>query len=267
MNWRRIRETLLWFKYDHSAALAKAAAADLPLRPPPSPIFLFADSQLLFCREDGLLLAERIRALVGKERARAAYLQASGGDDPHFFPVFKQAMELVGVEDHRLIHPASPPDEVAHLETADIIFLAGEDVAAGWQTFEESGLAGLVSRRYAEGAVVVGLSAGSTQLGRFGWREDRGEFSLFETISLVPFIVGVRGEACAWESLKRTVVEAGGSTHGIGIPAGGGIIYYADRSIESLRHTALEVSLVNNQIVCSQLPPGILWMAADTTVE
>ncbi len=209
-------------------------------------------------------LTERIRDLVGKERPRAAYLQASGRDDCGLFTACKEAMGLGGVEDCRMISPSLPRDELAYLETADIIFLAGEDVQAGWADFEASGLAGLISRRYNEGALLVGISAGSTQLGQYGWREDGDGYSIFETIRLVPFVVGVRGEACAWESLKKAVVASGGRTHGIGIPSGGGIMYHADRSIEALRLAAFELSLVNNQIVCNPLPPGILWEAADS---
>jgi hypothetical protein len=214
-----------------------------------------------------LLFTERIRGLTGKESPRAAYVQASGRDDGGLFTAFREAMGLGGIEDCRMIYPSLPVEEVAYLETAEIIFLAGEDVQAGWAEFEASGLAGLVSRRYYEGALLVGLSAGSTQLGEYGWREDGGGYSIFETIRLVPFIVDVRGEESAWESLKKAVAEAGGRTHGIGIPTGGGIMYHADRSVEALRHAAFELSLVNNQIVSNLLPPGILWEAADSTPD
>lgn len=242
------------------------------MNPSLRPIFLLADSQLLFAdsqqlhpRENGLLIADRIRCLIEHVRPRAAYIGASNQDDPDFFQIFEAAMSLAGIDDCRMIHSAVSEDEAAYLESADIICLAGGDVETGWRVFEQNGLAELIPRRYSEGAVLLGLSAGAVQCGQYGWREGGDEVSMFETLKLVPFIVGVHEEASGWDSLKKAVMAVGGRTHGIGIPSGGGLMLHSDRSIEPLRRAASEVSLVHNQIVCNPLPPGIQWEPRDTS--
>src|SRR5690349_25057971 len=110
-----------------------------------SPIFLFADSQLLFWREDGRLLIERVRT---GDRLKAAYVGASNGDDPDFYAIFVAAMEGVGVSDCRMIPSAVSEADLAFLNDADIILLAGGDVEVGWQTFLTNGLDRHIVRRY-----------------------------------------------------------------------------------------------------------------------
>ena len=91
------------------------------------PIFLLADSQLLFWREDGKPFLARVRALLDEDAettghgangggTKAAYLGASNGDAPEFYELFVAAMEQIGVADCRHI-PAKPSDE-------DMAFLA-----------------------------------------------------------------------------------------------------------------------------------------------
>src|SRR5258708_7389212 len=77
------------------------------------PIFLLADSQLLFWRDGDELFLGRVRALLAADdesagRApRAAYLGASNGDAPEFYQLFLAAMDQIEVRDCRQI-PAAP---------------------------------------------------------------------------------------------------------------------------------------------------------------
>ena len=62
------------------------------------PIYLLADSQLLFWRDrDGALLLDSSKTGVEAESASASYLGASNGDDPAYYTIFEAAMEIVGV--------------------------------------------------------------------------------------------------------------------------------------------------------------------------
>src|SRR5690242_5197749 len=129
-------------------------------------IFLLADSQLLFWREHGQLLLERVVKSRTRRRLRAAYIGASNGDDPDFYTIFVEAMEGVGISDCALISSSEP--DLTFLNDADIILLAGGDVELGWRTFVTNGLNHHLVRRHSEGATLIGISAGAVQLG-LGW--------------------------------------------------------------------------------------------------
>ena len=200
-------------------------------------IFLFADSQLLFWCENGKLLLERI---VTRDKLKAAYVGASNGDDPDFYAIFVAAMEGVGVFDCRMISSAFSEADLAFLNDADIILLAGGDVELGWRTFVTNGLDKHIVRRYFEGASLIGISAGAVQLGLCGLAADG---SLIETFKLVPFVIGAHEESNNWESTIELLRLSGSNTTAIGLPAGGGAIYHQNQTVEPLRHALVELSL------------------------
>jgi cyanophycinase-like exopeptidase len=203
-----------------------------------NPIFLLADSQLLFWRENGQLLLERLVKARTRDRLKAAYVGASNGDRPDFYSIFVSAMEGVGVFDCRMISAALSEAELAFLNDADIILLAGGDVEAGWRTFLANGLAHHILRRYFEGATLIGVSAGAVQLG-LGYLGADG--SLIETLKLVPFIIGAHEEADHWKTTKELLRLSAANTKAIGLLTGGGAIYHPDDTVEPLRHPLVEL--------------------------
>src|SRR4051812_31067057 len=100
------------------------------------PIFLLADSQLLFWRdEEGKRFLDRARALIDADAAgrapkdaTAAYIGASNGDLHEFYELFLGAMAEIGIRDCRQIFSQPNAEELAFLTEADIILLAGGDV-------------------------------------------------------------------------------------------------------------------------------------------
>ena len=193
------------------------------------PIFLLADSQLLFWRDNGQLLIES----VVKEKLKAAYIGASNGDDPNFYQIFVLAMEGVGVVDCRMIPSVVTEADLAFLNQADIILLAGGDVETGWRVFLNNGLSEHIVRRYFEGASLIGISAGAVQLGLCGLAADG---SLIETFKLVPFVIGAHEESDNWKTTTELLRLAGPGKTAIGLPTGGGAVYHHDHKVESLRH-------------------------------
>jgi cyanophycinase len=193
------------------------------------PIFLLADSQLLFWRESGQLLLERVVRDRMPDKLQAAYIGASNGDNPDFYAIFVSAMEGVGVIDCRMIPSVISEPDLAFLNHADIVLLAGGDVEAGWRVFLTNGLSEHVVRRYFEGASLIGVSAGAVQLGLCGLAADG---SIIETFELVPLIIGAHEESDNWKS-----------TTAIGLPTGGGAIYQPDHTIEPLRRPVVKLSL------------------------
>ncbi len=209
------------------------------------PIFLLADSQLLFWRdEEGRRFLDRARELIAAEepekQLKAAYLGASNGDAPEFYELFVGAMTEVGIENCRQI-PSQPTDEDrSFLEQADLILLAGGDVRRGWDVFVKNGLKDRLAARYYAGALMMGVSAGAVQLGLKGWEEDGS--GLFDTLSLVPFVVDVHDEP-SWSRLAAAVAKSGELARGFGVPTGGGALYHPDYSLEPVRHPLTEMQL------------------------
>jgi hypothetical protein len=223
------------------------------------PIFLLADSQLLFWRDEDGLFLQRARTLLDEDEEsagrarRGAYLGASNGDAPEFYDLFVAAMDQIGIRDCRQI-PAKPaPEDLEFLAGADLILLAGGDVERGWKAFKEAGLDQKLIERYYAGALLMGISAGAVQLGLKGW-QDGGERTL-DTLRLVPFVVDVHDEP-SWGQLLRAVPRTGEHGRGLGIPSGGGALYHPDYSVEPVRHPVVEVSQGEEGVRQALLLPG-----------
>ncbi|MET0650665.1 MAG: Type 1 glutamine amidotransferase-like domain-containing protein [Pyrinomonadaceae bacterium] len=209
----------------------------------PQPIYLFADSQLLFWRAGGSLFLGSVRRLVTRDSPRAAYLGASNGDTPEYYSIFEAAMAGAGVRNRKMILGSFPPEDQSFLNEADLILLAGGDVERGWHVFVETGMREFVIRRYYEGAVLMGVSAGAAQLGLYGLLE-RGASTagLVGTFGLVPFVIDAHDEGRGWGGLRTAIRLLNGAAKGIGIPTGGGLIYYPDRRVEAVRRPLHELS-------------------------
>jgi peptidase E len=204
------------------------------------PICLLADSQLLFLRENGQTLIERLVKDRTRDQLKAAYVGASNGDNPDFYAIFVSAMEGMGVFNCRMIPSAVSDADMAFLNDADIVLLAGGDVEAGWRVFLSNGLSKHIVRKYFEGASLIGVSAGAVQLGMCGLAADG---SLIETFKLVPFIIGAHEEADNWKTTKELLRLSGPGATAIGLPTGGGAIYYPDNTVEPLRRPLVKLSL------------------------
>ncbi|MDD5037673.1 MAG: Type 1 glutamine amidotransferase-like domain-containing protein [Methylococcaceae bacterium] len=220
------------------------------------PIYLFADSQLLFWSRGGSLFLQSIKELFASASLKAAYIGASNGDDPQFYSIFEAAMEGLAIRDCRMILSSFPPADESFLNEADIILLAGGDVEKGWNVFNTVGLREAITKKYYEGSLLMGVSAGAVQLGLYGVVElERSYNKLIDTFKLVPFIISAHEEREEWRSLRETIQLLDGTEKGIGIPAGGGLVYYPDQSIEAIRYPVHELSMSEGVIHCSLVTP------------
>lgn len=230
---------------------------DGPAESEPStrPLFLLADSQLLFWDDAGGPFVHRLARLAGGGAFRAAYLGASNGDQPEYYQLFQAAM--AGLEAECRMIPAVPSsDDMAFLRSAGLVLLAGGDVQRGWTAFERSGVREAVAQRHQEGAVLVGVSAGAVQLGMAGWPEGSSA-QLFATWGLVPFLVGAHAEEDDWAELRAAVLAHDGQAVGFGIPRGGGLAYHPDGTVEPIRHSLVEVRAADGRVTTAMvLPPS-----------
>jgi peptidase E len=222
------------------------------------PIFLLADSQLLFSRKEEQFfsyLLDSLKEARDKGELKGAYIGASNGDNPEFYQIFVSACQIMDISDCRMI-PSTPSEEdYQYLDEAALILLAGGDVKKGWDIFVENGLNKKIIDRYNDSAVLIGVSAGAVQLAQKGWSESPDSpRKLFTTFQLVPFIVDVHEEPL-WEGLHKMVLKEGEYTKGIGISRGGGAILHSDGAIEAIKHPLTELSVLDNTIQQSLLFP------------
>ncbi|OBB97419.1 Type 1 glutamine amidotransferase-like domain-containing protein [Mycobacterium sp. 852002-40037_SCH5390672] len=220
------------------------------------PLYLLADSQLLFWkRDDRLLLEAALDGLDRDRRLSAAYIGASNGDGPEFYEIFEAAMDSLGITDRRMVDSSFGPDARAFLERAQLIVLAGGDVRLGWNTFEKTGMKDVILDRHTKGALLVGISAGAVQLGRYGIVEtpESETTELLDVFNLAPVVIDAHDERAGWARLSRAIHTLKGSATGLGIPAGGGVIIHTDGTIESLRHPAHKFTFEGTRVVQSRL--------------
>ena len=209
---------------------------------PIKPIFLLADSQLLFWSQGEEAFIDRLQALIDEDTPKAAYIGASNGDNPEFFQLFCGAMEGMGSVECRLI-PSEPSEEdLEFFDEASLILLAGGDVRQGWRTMKRNGIQQRIIERYYTGAVLIGVSSGAVQLGLHGFAaKASGRFRLFDTFKLVPLLIDVHAEP-DWQRLHQTLPRADEATRGLGIPSGSGAVLYPDLTLEAIRRPLIELS-------------------------
>ena len=215
---------------------------------PIKPIYLFSDSQLLFWKQNGMLFLETIKQHVESDHIKASYIGASNDDNPEYYSIFESAMNRIGITDCRMITSKFSTVDNLFLNASDIVLLAGGDVKKGWQTFVQTGMKDAIIKKYYSGAVLMGVSAGAIQLCLGGWSESEIYVNnIIYTFKLIPFLLSVHEEKEDWSRLKRSVRVMGNQIKGIGIPAGGGVIYHPDQSIEAIRYPFHEFSIKQNK--------------------
>ncbi|OBF81546.1 peptidase [Mycobacterium sp. 852002-51163_SCH5372311] len=226
------------------------------MAPQLQPLYLLADSQLLFWkRQDRLLLEAALDGLAPNTPLSAAYIGASNSDRREFYEIFEAAVDEVGIAERRMIDSSFGPDDRTFLSRADLIVLAGGDVQLGWNTFERTGMKDVILGRYARGAILVGVSAGAVQLGRYAVVEapESPVTGLLDLFKLVPFVIDTHDEKNEWARLSATIHSLEGAATGLGIPAGGGALVHPDATVEPLRRPVHEIRFDGTRVTHSLL--------------
>jgi cyanophycinase len=208
---------------------------------PRLPLYCFADSQLLFWHTQGQRFLPSLSAWL-PAAPRAVYIGAANGDHPAFFALFAAAMAGIGIAECSMIRASFPAEDRALLQHADLILLAGGDVERGWQRLQAVGFPACLRQWYAQGALLIGVSAGAVHVGRGTLSAEARAPYFIEMLQLVPFVIGVHEESENWAPLRRAMCWLGDGARGVGIPAGGGAIYYPEGTCTALRHPLQEIS-------------------------
>lgn len=218
------------------------------------PMYLLADSYILFWRNGNRLFIEKIREQLDTAKPTAAYLGASNDDNPEFYRLFEAAMEGIGLESCRMV-PSTPSEEDRKfLAAADLVLLAGGDVERGWTVFVDRGIKDLIVQKRYDGAVFIGVSAGAVQLG-LGTLLESETMKKLPLFQFAPLYVGAHEEASDWWNLRALVKLAGDGARGVGIPAGGGMIFSPDGYLEPIRKALVEFHIHGDQMTENRLLP------------
>jgi cyanophycinase len=222
----------------------------------PQPLYLLADSQLLFWSSPaGPFLSSILKGSEISE-PRVAYIGASNGDSAEAHSIFAAAVDqLAGASAHHVRASYSAKDR-EFLESANVVVLAGGDVEVGWKAFTSTGMAEQIKKLYRDGAVIIGVSAGAVQCGKHAALSvERGSSRLIETLGLVPYIVDVHDEKDGWRGLSTTILMLEGAAAGLGIPSGGGLAVHADGTLEPIRNSADHFMFSNGKVRHDVLMP------------
>ena len=229
-----------------------------------SPFDLLADSQPLFWR-GGAFLTGLCQA-GGNMKPNVAYIGASNGDSAEAYGIFEAAFEQVETASTHRVHAAFREEDRRFLESADVIVLAGGDVETGWKVLTATGMRELIEKRYHAGAVLVGVSAGAVQFGKYASVPDaNGGQKLLETFGLIDFIVDAHDEKRDWQALAATIQLLEGTARGLGIPHGAALIAHADGSFEPAGRAVEEFVLMEGRLRRSMLLAEL--QAADEVVS
>ncbi|MGB9123798.1 MAG: Type 1 glutamine amidotransferase-like domain-containing protein [Candidatus Angelobacter sp.] len=218
------------------------------------PLYLLADSQLLFVKSGGDSLAERIRADLDSGKPSAAYIGASNGDQTEFYDLFVAAMESMEIADCRMVPSQPAREDISFLENAGLIVLSGGDVERGWHVFEQNGLKDVLPKKRFDGAILIGVSAGAVQLG-LGCLSNAAQPKQLDMFRFAPFYVGAHDEGNDWFDLRALVNLAQSDARAVGLPAGGGAVYYADGTLEPLRKPLIEIVKEDSKITENLMAP------------
>jgi cyanophycinase len=211
------------------------------------PLYLFADSQPLFWR-GGAFLAGLCQA-AGSSQPNVAYIGASNGDSPDAHGIFAAAFEQIDTRRTHWVRADYAAADRDFLETADVIVLAGGDVEAGWNVFTRTGMRELIETRYREGAILVGVSAGAVQFGKYAAVPDaHGGSKLLETFGLIDFLVDVHDEKRDWQALSSTIQLLEGTARGLGIPHGAALVAHGDGTFEPVGRAVEEFVLTDGRL-------------------
>ncbi len=167
---------------------------------------------------------------AGFEHPKAAHIGTANGD--RFIAVERTIQAMKGCP--VTLAPLAPHHrDLAKakrvIQESNVIFISGGEVEDGMIGLPED-IRELLWQRYQDGALFIGMSAGTIMMGKAWphWDDEDNDFDkayLFDCIGFVPTIFDTHCEDEGWPELKKAVELSPEGFTGYGIPAGGMVIY------------------------------------------
>ena len=205
------------------------------------PIYLLAGGPGAKRQSPDPILQMALREL-GKTKPSVAYIGAAHGDSLMFYLFIKRLIVAAGAGKVELVPLAKKKSNIAEaqliIQSSDCIFVSGGDVSEGMRVLTEKSVIPLIKKRYDEGALIIGVSAGSIMLAKqwINWPDENDEASaeLFPCMNIAPVLCDTHGEEDKWNELHSLLRLTDGDQIGYGIPSGGALRISTDGTVEAV---------------------------------
>ena len=205
------------------------------------PIYLLAGGRGAKRESPDPILQMAMREL-GKTKPSVAYIGAAHGDSLKFYLFIKRLIVAAGAGEVELVPLVKKKSNMEKaksiIESADCIFVSGGDVSEGMRVLNERSVVPLIKKRYNEGALIIGVSAGSIMLAKqwINWPDENDEASaeLFPCMNIAPVLCDTHGEEDKWNELHSLLRLTDGDQIGYGIPSGGAMRISTDGAVEAI---------------------------------
>ena len=205
------------------------------------PIYLLAGGPGAKRQSPDPILQMALREL-GKTKPSVAYIGAAHGDSLMFYLFIKRLIVAAGAGKVELVPLAKKKSNIAEaqliIQSSDCIFVSGGDVSEGMRVLTEKSVIPLIKKRYDEGALIIGVSAGSIMLAKqwINWPDENDEASaeLFPCMNIAPVLCDTHGEEDKWNELHSLLRLTDGDQIGYGIPSGGALRISTDGAVEAI---------------------------------
>ena len=179
---------------------------------------------------------------LNKTKPSVAYIGAAHGDSLMFYLFIKRLIVAAGAGKVELVPLAKKKSNIAEaqliIQSSDCIFVSGGDVSEGMRVLTEKSVIPLIKKRYDEGALIIGVSAGSIMLAKqwINWPDENDEASaeLFPCMNIAPVLCDTHGEEDKWNELHSLLRLTDGDQIGYGIPSGGAMRISTDGAVEAI---------------------------------
>jgi len=206
------------------------------------PIYLLAGGPGAVRLSPDPILQMALREL-GKTKPSVAYIGAAHGDSLMFYLFIKRMIVAAGAGKVDLVHLVKKTSNLEKaqslIQSADCIFVSGGDVGEGMRVLTERSVIPLIKNRYNEGALIIGVSAGSIMLAKqwINWPDENDEASaeLVPCMNIAPVLCDTHGEEDKWNELHSLILLTKIEQIGYGIPGGGAMRISADGAVEAIR--------------------------------
>jgi len=219
------------------------------------PIYLLAGGPGAKRQSPDPILQMAFREL-GKTKPSVAYIGAAHGDSLTFYLFIKRLIVAAGAGKVELVPLAKKKSNLEEaqsiIQSADCIFVSGGDVSEGMRVLTEKAVIPLIKKRYNEGALIIGVSAGSIMLAKqwINWPDENDEASaeLIPCMNIAPVLCDTHGEEDEWNELHSLVRLTEGNQIGYGIPSGGAMRISKDGGVEAISMPLYRIERLEGKI-------------------